>query len=307
MATAHVRPLPTQLTNVAPGVYAFVQPDGGWCLNNAGLIVDGDDAIVIDTAATERRARRLRQAVEQVTRRPPRVVVNTHFHGDHTFGNFVFRPDAVIVSHEAARTEAAVADLGMRTLWPDVEWGDVELTLPNATYRDRMTLHVGDVRVELIHPGPAHTVTDTVVWVPDRSVLFVGDIVMSDVTPFCLMGSVSGSLRTIDWLRSLEPRTIVTGHGPVGGPELLDAAEAYLRFVARLAEDGLRRGRTPLEAAREASLGAFAAWRDPERLVGNLHRAYAERRGAPEGAPLNVLEIYREMEQLHGGPLPCHA
>ncbi|MFI9812622.1 MBL fold metallo-hydrolase [Saccharothrix variisporea] len=307
MARADERVLSEELTEVAEGVHAYVQHDGSWCLSNAGVIVDGDDVVVVDTAATERRARRLRAAIASVTGATPRAVVNTHFHGDHTFGNFVFRPEAAIIAHEGAREEAAAADLGMRGLWPDVDWGGVALALPTTTYRDRMTLHVGGLAVELRHPGPAHTTSDTVVWVPDRSVLFTGDIVMSGATPFCLMGSVSGSLRTIEWLRSFDARVVVTGHGPVGGPELFDVAESYLRWVQRLAADGVRRGLSPSAVAREADLGAFAHLLDPERLVGNLHRAYAEQHGRPEGVPLDVLGIFHEMVDHHGGPLTCFA
>jgi cyclase len=307
VATPDQRVTSAELIEVAPGVYAYVQLDGSWCLNNAGVLVDGEDVVVIDTAATERRARRLRAAIASVTSAIPRTVVNTHFHGDHTFGNFVFQPEAAIVAHESARADAAAAGLGMRALWPDVNWGGVRLALPTATYRDGMALHVGGLRVELLHPGPAHTNGDTVVWVPDRSVLFVGDIVMSGVTPFCLMGSISGSLRTIEWLRSFGAHTVVAGHGPLGGPELFDVAQSYLHWVQRLAADGIRRGRTPLAAAREADLGEFAELLDPERLVGNLHRAYAEHRGEPKGAELDVLTIFYEMVEYHGGPLTCFA
>ncbi|MDQ3403030.1 MAG: MBL fold metallo-hydrolase [Actinomycetota bacterium] len=299
--------MPAQSQEVADGVFAYVQLDGSWCLSNAGFVVDGDDVVVIDTAATEHRARQLRAAISAITPATPRIVVNTHFHGDHTFGNFVFRPEAVILAHEAARTEARVADLGMRGLWPDVAWGELRLALPTMTFRDALTLHVGDLRLELFHPGPAHTTTDTVVWIPQRSVLFVGDILMNGATPFCLMGSVSGSLRTISRLRALDARTIVSGHGPVGGPELFDTTERYLHWLQQLAYDGVRAGLTPLELARETPLGEFADLLDTERLVGNLHRAYAECRGASEGAPLDVLKIFMEMVEHNGGPLHCFA
>nr|WP_232328349.1 MBL fold metallo-hydrolase [Kibdelosporangium sp. MJ126-NF4]CEL20592.1 putative polyketide cyclase [Kibdelosporangium sp. MJ126-NF4]CTQ89503.1 putative polyketide cyclase [Kibdelosporangium sp. MJ126-NF4] len=303
------RVLSTELTEVAPDVYAYVQLDGSWCLSNAGVIVHGDDVVLVDTAATEQRARHLKDTIAAVTSVAPGTLVNTHFHGDHSFGNFVFRPRAAIVAHEQARSEAVIAGLGMCGLWPDVDWGDVRLALPTLTYQDKMTLYVGDLRVELLHPGPAHTTTDTVVWIPDRSVLFAGDIVLSGATPFCLMGSVAGSLRTVEWLRGLGASVIVPGHGPVGGPELLDATESYLRWVQRLARDGVRRGVSPLTAARQADWGdgEFAALLDSERLVGNLHRAYAEERGEPEGIRLDVLAIFHEMVDYHGGPLTCFA
>ncbi|MET4671407.1 MULTISPECIES: MBL fold metallo-hydrolase [Streptomyces] len=295
------------MQEVADGVLVYVQPDGGWCLSNAGVLVSGGEAAVIDTAATERRARALRAEIVSLTGAVPRTVVNTHFHGDHSFGNYVFTPDAVIVAHEAARAEMAVAGLGLQGLWPGVDWGNVALALPTLTFRDRMTLHVGELTAQLIHPGPAHTTTDTVVWVPDRSVLFVGDIVMNGATPFCLMGSVAGSLRTIEHLRSYGARTVVTGHGPVGGPEIFDAGEAYLRWLQQLAADGVRAGLSPLQMARMTDLGEFAGLLDSERLVGNLHRAYAEENGRAPGVALDVAEIFAEMVEFHGSLPACHA
>lgn len=292
---------------LADGVFAFVQPDGGWCLSNAGFVVGEDQVVVIDTAATERRARALRAAIASVTTAVPRIVVNTHFHGDHTFGNGVFLPEATVVAHDRARAEMAVAGLGLTGLWPGVDWGRVSVDLPTVTYWDRMTLHVDGLRLELIHPGPAHTTTDTVVWVPDREVLFVGDIAMNGVTPFCLMGSVRGSLRTIEELRLLGAGTVVTGHGPVSGPEVLDENEAYLRWLQVLAAEGIRTGRTPLQLAGETDLGPYAHWLDAERLVANLHRAYAEHEGAPDGAELDVSAIFAEMVDHHGGLPACHA
>lgn len=294
------------LEEVADGVFAYVQPDGGWCLNNAGLVVDGGESALVDTAATEARARRLRQSVLGVSPRAPRVVVNTHFHGDHTFGNFVF-PEAVVVGHERARTEMAAAGLHLTGLWPDVRWGDLELALPTLTFPSAMTLHVGSLTAELVHVGPAHTTNDTVVWLPERSVLFTGDLVMSGVTPFCLMGSVSGSLTALEELRAFGADTVVTGHGPVTGPEVFDVAEGYLRRVQELAADGMAAGLTPLEVAREADLGAYAELLDSERLVPNLHRAYAEANGGVPAAPMDVGALFGEMVEYHGGLPNCRA
>ncbi|QGV77525.1 MBL fold metallo-hydrolase [Streptomyces ficellus] len=295
------------LEPVAEGVFAFVQPDGGWCLNNAGLVVDGDHGVLVDTAATQARARRLRSEVERLLPGGPEFVVNTHFHGDHTFGNGQFVPRSVIVAHEGCRADSAEAGLGLRGLWPGVEWGETPLTLPSLTFRDALTVHAGDLRVELLHVGPAHTANDVVVWVPERSVLFTGDVVWSGVTPYVLMGSITGSLDALARLRALGAATVVPGHGPVGGPELLDETEAYLRLLQELARDGVRRGLTPLRAAEEADLGPFAKLVDPERLVGNLHRAYAELDGLAPGARIDVLASFKEMVAFHGGLPACHA
>ncbi|MDT0306497.1 MBL fold metallo-hydrolase [Streptomyces sp. DSM 44917] len=297
---------PQHLEEIADGVHAHLQPDGSWCLSNAGLLVRGSASLLVDTAATGRRARRLRELVAGVTAEPPRLLVNTHFHGDHVFGNSLF-PEAAIVAHENARIEMAAAGLALTKLWPEVGWGDIAVAPPTVTAHDGMRLHVGGTRVELLHFGPAHTTGDTAVWLPEESVLFAGDLVMSGVTPFCPMGSAHGTLRALRRLAELRPRTVVPGHGPVAGPELLELNERYLTWLVDLARTGLAAGLTPSEVARDADLGEFAALLDAERLVPNLHRAYAEERGAPPGAPLDMVRLHREMEEFHGGPLICRA
>jgi cyclase len=295
---------PVQLREVAERIFAYLQLDGGWCLNNAGVLVGRDAVVVIDTAATEARARRLRELIESIAPGLPRFVVNTHHHGDHIFGNAVVAPDAMVIGHELARSEAIDAGLGLQRLWPDVDWGEITLMPPSVTFSDRITIHLDDRRVELIHVGPAHTTNDVVVWLPAERVLFAGDVVLSGCTPFCLMGSLEGSLRAVERLRLLEPETIVCGHGDVSGPEVFDETVAYLRWVRQLAVDGAAADLTPLQVARECDMTRFANLLDPERIVGNLHRAYAERGGAPLGVAVDVVNIFREMIRFNAGRLP---
>ncbi|MCB5181024.1 MBL fold metallo-hydrolase [Streptomyces antimicrobicus] len=297
-----------RLVEVADGVHAYLQPHGGWCLNNAGLVVGaGGACTLVDTAATEDRARTLRAHVLARTGRPPRTLVNTHFHGDHTFGNSRF-PEAVVVAHESARAAMTAAGLHLTSLWPEVRWGELEVALPDLTFTDTLTLWTGGIRIELLHLGPAaHTTNDIAVWLPEQRVLFTGDVVMSGITPFCLMGSVSGSLAALDRLRALDPLVVVPGHGPLGGPELLDADEGYFRWLRALARDGFEAGLAPLDLARLTGPGPYAALLDAERLVPNLHRAYAELRGARPGEPLDVPALFREMTDYHGGLPACHA
>ncbi|WP_405981445.1 MBL fold metallo-hydrolase [Streptomyces sp. NBC_00158] len=292
----------------AAGVYAYVQPDGGWCLNNAGWISDGGRTLLVDTAATERRALALRDALAASGAPLPRTVVNTHHHGDHTYGNAVFAPGAVIVGHDNARAEQLAAGHQLELIWPATDFGAIEITAPDLTYGDRLTLHVGDTEVRVIHPGTAHTTGDSVVWLPRQRVVFTGDLVFAGGTPFLAMGSLAGSLRALELLRSLGAETVVPGHGPLTDASAYDATERYLRYVAELAEEGREKGLTPLEVARGADLGEFAAWRESERLVANLHRAYAELAGEPEGAPLDIMAVLRDMTVMNGGtPILCHA
>lgn len=295
---------PPRLIEVAEDVYAYVQLPGGWCVSNSGVIAGPDGALVIDTLATESRAKRLAAAVDSLRPGPARTVVNTHHHGDHNFGNHVFGPSALVIGHELARVEMAATGLALTTLWPGVEWGDVRVTLPSVTFTDRLCVHIGQRRAELIHVGPAHTTNDVVVWLPDDKVLFAGDVLLSGVTPFLLMGSIQGSLDAVATLSRLGASTVICGHGPVAGPEVFEQTLEYLRWIERLAADGAAHGLSPLELARQADLGELAELLDPERIVGNLHRAYAELRGEQRGRPLDVVAIFGEMVAYNNGKLP---
>lgn len=300
---------PPTTVEVADRTYAFVQPDGTWFINNAGFVVGDDHVVLIDTCATEARTRALLAAVAAVTDAPVRIVVNTHHHGDHTHGNYLCT-DATIVGHRRCRDE--VERMGIMTLdtvWGEVAWGDLELRSPDLTFEDGVDLTVGDEVIEVRAFGaPAHTTNDVVAWLPARRVLYTGDLVFHGGTPFVVMGSITGSLASLDWLRSFEPEVIVPGHGPVCGVDALDGIEAYFRFVADLAAEGAAEGVPPLELARRTDLGPFAGLTDPERLVANLHRAYAEQAGTAPGDAIDYLTAFSDMLELNGGgPLSCLA
>jgi cyclase len=301
-----MRPL---LTEVSAGIYAYLQPDGTWWLNNTGALVGRRGVVSVDACATQARTRAYLEAVGAVTGQPVRTLVNTHHHGDHTFGNFLFA-GATIVGHEAVRPALLAAGLpGTMPYWTAVDWGEVELAPPFLTYTEGVTVWVDDLRCEVRYVGrPAHTTNDSIVWVPERSVLFCGDLLFNGGTPFLLMGSVAGAIEVLtDVLTPLGAATIVPGHGPVCGPGLIGDTLGYLRFVQELAGSARAAGLRPLEAAREADLGAYAGWLDAERIVGNLHRAYAELDGVAPGAPIDLAAALEDMVTYHGGPLVSHA
>lgn len=299
-----------ELVEVSDGVFGYIQPDGSWWINNTGLLVGAHGAVSVDTCSTERRTLAYREAIRTVTDLPVRTVISTHHHGDHTHGNSLFR-DATIVAH--TQTRLAQIETGiMRNapFWTPFDVGDVELEPPSLTYDETVTVWVDELRCEVRHVGgPAHTTNDSIIWLPDRSVLFAGDLLFSGGTPFLLMGSVTGAVDVLTNVVSpLGARTIVPGHGPVSGPEVIDQVLEYLRFVLDVAERGRAAGLTPLDAARDTDLGPYAEWHDRERIVGNLHRAYAEMDGASPGAPIDVVAALSDMVAYNDGkPLTCLA
>jgi cyclase len=301
---------PPVLREVSEGIHAYLQPDGSWWINNTGLLVGRRGAVSIDSCATERRTRAYLDTIAKVTDRPVRTLINTHHHGDHTHGNWLFG-GATIVAHERTREELiATGKPNYPGVWTPIDWGGIELEPPFLTYTDQVTLWLDDLRCEVRHVGtPAHTTNDSIVWIPDRSVLFSGDLLFNGGTPFLLMGSVAGAIHVCqNVLKPLGAQTIVPGHGEVAGSGLIDEVLGYLRFVADTAQRAHQAGLSPLEAARQTDLGQYAEWRDRERIVGNLHRAYAELDGGAPGAPIDIFAAFTDMVAYNGGrPLTCYA
>jgi cyclase len=294
---------------VADGVFAYIQPDGTWWINNTGFLVGRGRIAAIDSCSTEARTRAMREAIAQVSPHPVRTLVNTHHHGDHTNGNSLFE-EATIVAHERCRDEMlaegrpGTSALVRSGVWTEVEWGDLELAPPFLTYTDAVTLYVDDLRCEVRHVGrPAHSTNDSIVWIPERATLFTGDLLFNGGTPFVLAGSVVGARAVVAGLKDIPATTVVPGHGDVCGPELIDDVLAYLDLVLDLAGQGISAGAAPLDVARQADLGRFADLTDAERLAGNLHRAYADLIGEVNG-PAAI----GDMVAFNGGrPLTCLA
>lgn len=297
---------PPYLVEVRPSVYAYVQPDGTWWINNAGFVVGESGVILIDTCATEQRTRGLLDAVRSVTDAPIRTVVNTHHHGDHTHGNYLTAPAAIV---GLRKCRDLVRHMGIH-VYDDVfeqpDWGVLRTSAPTITFDDRLDLWADDTLVELHAIGHrAHTTNDVVAWLPEEKVLFTGDLVFNQGTPFVVMGSVPGSIASIDRLRSFGADVIVPGHGPVCTTADLDIIERYLLMVQSAAEAAHAAGISPLETARSIDLasGGFAHLTDPERLVGNLHRAMAELDGPEANESMSIDAAIADMLTYNGGRL----
>jgi cyclase len=302
----------TYVDEVAGGVYAFVQPDGGWMVNNTGFVVGPSGrSVLVDSSSTERRTRAFLAEVNARASAAPMAMVNTHHHPDHTYGNYLVPAATPVVAHDLCRAEALAAGLEAIRVITAPDYGNLVLRPPDITFTTSLTLHLDDVPMELHHVGPAHTNNDVIAWLPEQRVLFAGDVAFAGGQPFLLDGSVAGFPKALAAIRGLQPEVLVPGHGPVcrGGEvaRLLDDLDAYIAFVAETARTGHEAGLTPLEAAQKHRDNPFSHWRETERLVGNLHRAYAELDGLPDDTRLSVPEVWPDMVTFHGGPIECHA
>ena len=281
-------------------------------INNTGFLVARDGVSAIDSCATERRTRAFLDAIARVTAAPVRTLVNTHHHPDHTAGNGLFS-GAAIVAHEQARPEMRALGLPHNSgIWTDVDYGDLELALPFLTFADRMTLWADDLRVRAALRRRARPHHQRRRGVDARA---LGALRRRPALPRrhpvpALGLGARRHRRPRGVRRPLGAQTIVPGHGPVGGPAMIDEVLGYLRFVRDVAADGHAAGVTPLELARGTDLGAYAEWTDTERIVGNLHRAYADLTVpvAERGGPIDFPGALGDMVTFNGGrPLTCLA
>ncbi len=258
-----------------------MQAGGGLCVSNAGLIVGPESCIVIDALFAPSMTRAFRDEIRRVTEKPVRLLINTHHHVDHTLGNALF-PEAAILSHANARREqervgASVLDV-LRPRIPELiaEADGVPQRLPDLTFEGELTLRFGDRAVRLVHRGPAHTIGDALVVLPEERLLFAGDVLFNKVTPLGIEGHIGHWLDVCDAVDAMEIDTIAPGHGPVCGKPELREMRGYLASIREQARRAFDAGTEQREAARGIDLGEYASWAEPERIALNVARLYQE-------------------------------
>ncbi len=306
-----------ELREIGTDVYACLTPDRGLGWSNSGL-VNRAGGLVVDTFWDLPHTRRLIDTYRRVAADPVRRVVNTHHNGDHCWGNQLF-DTAEIIGHrrcaEAFGKDAAPSGLQMlkqATASEDpaiasfaaalAEWdfSGIELTPPTTVFDDRLDLELDGLRVELRYVGPAHTVGDVIVHLPEQRVVFTGDVLFRLCTPIGWEGTYAQWMTALDDIVALAPEVVVPGHGPLCGVEGPREMRAYLEYVRAESRAHFDAGRSALEAAKRIDLGPYAGWTEPERLLFQVERAYREFRGLPYDARIDVMAMFRGMHELRG-------
>jgi glyoxylase-like metal-dependent hydrolase (beta-lactamase superfamily II) len=327
---------PGGLRKVADGVHAWLQPNGSWGESNAALVVGEGESLLVDTLWTPAlTARMLERMAPHTGAAPITRVVNTHADGDHWWGNQLLADREIVTSEAAAEEmrEVGPADMGRLRLAGRVaatagrsplpffgrgkaqalgrftrgmigvyDYSEVELTFPTRTFSGGLELDVGGRPVELIEVGPAHTLGDLIVHVPDARTVIAADILFVGVSPVMWAGPAQRWIDAIDRILALEPEMIVPGHGPPTDAAGARLMQDYWRFVDDAAKRRFAAGDSPAEAARailhspEFADTEFARWDNPERLAISLHSI---RHGGPRevGVP-ERLRVFADVGAL---------
>jgi cyclase len=298
------------LHELGDGLFAYLQPDGGWGWSNAGLIGADGTSMLVDTLFDLELTRRMLDAMRPVTERSPiEQAMNTHANGDHCFGNQLL-PDGIdLYATAAAVTEMrAVPPALVHALFNELELGpafeefaeqtmrrfdfaSVQQRLPSTTFEERLELRVGDREVHLLEVGPAHTAGDAIVHVPDARTIFTGDILFIEGTPIMWDGPVGNWLRACDRILALDADVLVPGHGPVTDASGVRDVQRYLAYVRDQARERFDAGMSAEDAADDIDIADFRDWGDPERIAVNVETLYREFDPERPAAPVPQLFV----------------
>jgi cyclase len=250
---------------------------------NAGLIHTPAGMILIDTTSSPAEVKALFTAVganlEEV-----HMVINTHFHSDHTWGNQVFScpiwAHSLCLEHMKCGLKDEWSPETLQSYLSDLEktdpikadnfrktFKDLQITLPNRVFEDRFEDELGGVTYEVIHLG-GHTPDLCVVWLPNRRVLFASDLIFEGRYPYVFDSDIPAWISRLGDLLEFEALAIVPGHGVMCGVAEISYLRDYLQKTWDLTQEHIRQGHDPDETAADPAYPIFA-----EQKYERLHRA----------------------------------
>jgi glyoxylase-like metal-dependent hydrolase (beta-lactamase superfamily II) len=221
---------------------------------NTGIVVGDDAVMVIDTQATPVMAQDVIRRIREVTDKPIRYVVLSHYHAVRVLGATGYHPEHIIASRD---TYDLIVERGEQDMKSEIErfprlFRAVEsvpgLTWPTLVFEKRMTLWLGKLQVEIMQLGRGHTKGDTVVWLPQEKILFSGDLVEYDATPYTGDAYLTDWPATLDALAALQPQKLVPGRGaalqtPVAVKAGLDGTRAFVTDMFAAVKRGAAAGK----------------------------------------------------------------
>jgi glyoxylase-like metal-dependent hydrolase (beta-lactamase superfamily II) len=241
---------------------------------NTGIVVGDDAVMVIDAQATPVMAQDVVRRIREVTDKPVKYVVLSHYHAVRVLGASGYKPDHIIASRD---TYDLIVERGEADMKSEIErfprlFRAVEsvpgLTWPTLVFDRHMTLWLGKLRVDIMQLGRGHTKGDTIVWLPDDKILFSGDLVEYAATPYTGDAYLSDWPATLDALAALDAQKLVPGRGaslttPADVKSGLDGTRAFVTEMFASVKRGAAAGkdlRTVYRETYEALKPKFGGW-----------------------------------------------
>lgn len=294
-------------TELAQGVYAYTAEGDP----NTGVIIGDEGVMVIDTQATPVMAQDVIRRIRQVTDKPIKHIVLSHYHAVRVLGASAYQADNIIASRP---TYGLIQERGQQDYDSEVGrfprlFDGVEsvpgLTWPNIIFDQHLTINLGSCQVEVMHLGAGHTKGDTVVWLPEEQILFSGDLVEYGATPYSGDAYHRQWPKTLEQLKALQPKKLVPGRGDAlqNADQCLEAIEGTREFLMTMFEvvkQGRESGKTLAECyqlAYQSLAPKYGSWVIFEHcLPFNIARCYDE---AGEYADPRIWTAERDQEMWH--------
>ena len=251
--------------------------------SNTTFLVTDEGVIVIDTRVTPNEARKVKEAIRKQTQLPVLYVINTHYHGDHVFGNQVFKDTHTIIAHEnvqkALKDESVKEHLNFfkNLNIPSIE--ETVVTPPNVIFKEKMDIWAGGYHLELIHM-PGHTDGDLFIYIKALKTIIAGDLISNKKIPDMRdASSIEDWMKALNYMGDLNAEIYIPGHGEPGGKPVLLAMKHYLMYLIERVRVQIEIGKSLKEtqdAVRPILEKKFKNWEKPEWIDSNIEIAYKE-------------------------------
>jgi len=270
---------------IKDGIYIYGRDDiaGRDPTSNCGIIITEEDVVLIDSGPNPPDSLAILKAVKQLTSQPIRYLINTETHNDHTAGNFVFSPPALVIGSAGAtagmknyydpkRNEKLMAESNeMREAFRGFR-----LVTPHVEFNDRMILNLGDRTLELIQLKNIHSDADTAIWLPKERVLFSAASAavkrFGFLRPFVTIENIKSDIKK---LKALNPDVVVPAHGQLTTVQLLDETDTFYDVLVDRVGKQMAQGKSLDEIKKDPGLPEYKSWTGGKpRLDTNIEAAY---------------------------------
>ena len=293
------------LHELGEGIYAAIHAPGGWAISNAGIIDLGDRTLIYDTFISPLASHDLLAAAKTLTGRPTQLVINSHYHNDHTWGNKAVPQEMDILSTTRTRDIIAKRETRLDPSYPPTILHELEETqarlehafdererahaqyfivyyqailntlsllpsrVPNIIFQGEMEFFGTNRRARLIERG-GHTASDLILYLPDERVAFLSDLLFVQAHTYLEDGDPEELLQTMAFVKELGVEQLVGGHGPVGSLADVDAMQAYIQEMQTLVRQAIQSGVSREEIARLPVPAKYIDWLFPNFYQENV-------------------------------------
>jgi len=270
----------SKTVEVWKNLYTVVNGDG--IDSNTTFLITRDGVVVIDTRVTPMEADKVLKEIRKLTDLPILYTINTHYHGDHTFGNQVFKDSRAIIAHENVRKSLMGSsgkdhlDFFKTMKIPGMD--ETVITPPNMVFKERMEIFVGGYHLRLIHVR-GHTDGDLFIYIKELRTLITGDLVFNGKIPYMGDAYVEDWISALTHLGDLDAEIYIPGHGAPGGKPVFLAMQHYMLQLKGLVLKQLELGKSLKETqdvVRPALTEKYKTWKNLKWLDANIERAYLE-------------------------------